>query len=339
MSKRTNRKPSMGDVAQAVGVSKTTISRYLHGEFGYMSPETKTRIETVIRELGYRPNRMAQGLKATVSNQIGVTIADIGNPFSSLLLKGIEQECRARDIHVLVSDANNESARERANVESLLDAQVDGLIVNTVGANGDWLTAYCTGVGHKPMVMLDRFVQPLVCDAVVTDNHNAAFVMLDHLIERGYDYVAFVVRPGEGISTREMRREAVEQYFLDRALQGEVVVYREGTDELARRIEMLGEAHRDARLCLFANNDETMRDVIEALPASMAGRTGLCAFASAYWAKYTGAGVTCLDQDPVVMGRRAAARLLARVYDGYDGPYELEEISATLHPFASTATR
>ena len=57
---KTNRQPSMGDVAAAVGVSKTTISRYLHGNFGYMSDETKARIAQVIDELGYRPNRMAQ---------------------------------------------------------------------------------------------------------------------------------------------------------------------------------------------------------------------------------------------------------------------------------------
>ena len=105
---KTNRQPSMGDVAAAVGVSKTTISRYLHGNFGYMSDETKARIAQVIDELGYRPNRMAQGLKATVSHMIGVTIADIGNPFSSLLLKGIQQVCRERDVQLLVSDSNNQ---------------------------------------------------------------------------------------------------------------------------------------------------------------------------------------------------------------------------------------
>lgn len=53
---KMNRKPSMGDVAEAVGVSKTIISRYLHGEYAYMSSETKAKIEQVIRELGYRPN-------------------------------------------------------------------------------------------------------------------------------------------------------------------------------------------------------------------------------------------------------------------------------------------
>lgn len=138
-----------------------------------MSPETKARIEAVISELGYRPNKMAQGLKATVSHLVGVTIADIGNPFSSLLLKGIQQECRARDVQLLVSDSNNQASFERANIESLLDAQVDGLIVNTVGNNDDWLSEYCARRNHKPMVMLDRIVQPIVCDCVATDNHGA----------------------------------------------------------------------------------------------------------------------------------------------------------------------
>lgn len=48
---KAGRKASMGDVAAAAGVSKTTISRYLHGEFGYMSEQTKAKIEGVIKEL------------------------------------------------------------------------------------------------------------------------------------------------------------------------------------------------------------------------------------------------------------------------------------------------
>ncbi|KAA8826055.1 LacI family DNA-binding transcriptional regulator [Bifidobacterium myosotis] len=326
----------MGDVAQAVGVSKTTISRYLHGEFGYMSPETKARIEAVISELGYRPNKMAQGLKATVSHLVGVTIADIGNPFSSLLLKGIQQECRARDVQLLVSDSNNRASFERANIESLLDAQVDGLIVNTVGDNDAWLTDYCSRRNHKPMVMLDRIVQPIVCDCVATDNHGAAFEMLDYLVDRGFEYVVLVMRPSDGISTRTMRREAVEQYFLDRGLRGEVLVYRADAADLSARLADVVGAHREERVCLFANNDESMRDVLEAMPSSTAGRVGVCAFADERWAKYSGVGITCLDQNPVEMGRAAARALVARAYDGYDGPYELKEMPARLCRFAST---
>lgn len=334
-----NRQPSMGDVAQAVGVSKTTISRYLHGEFGYMSPDTKSRIEAVIKKLGYRPNRMAQGLKATVSHMIGVSVADIGNPFTSLLLKGIQLECRSRDIQLLVSDANNQPAVERANIESLVDAQVDGLIVNTTGRNDEWLGEYHSRRNHKPMVMLDRIVQPIICDCVATDNHGASFAMLDHLVEQGFDYVIFVSCPSEGISTRIMRREAVEQYFLDRAVDGEVLVYRQGEADLAERLDNIIAGHNDRRVCLFANNDETMQDVLEALSSEQRHAVGLCAFVNERWAKYSGDGITCLDQSPVEMGRIAAKKLIARAYDGFQGEYSLEEIPAQLRVYASTSRR
>lgn len=330
------RKASMGDVAAAVGVSKTTISRYLHGEFGYMSDETKARIEAVIAELGYRPNRMAQGLKSTVSNMVGVTIANIGNPFSSQLIKGIQAECRARGVQLLVSDSDDESGIERANIESLLDAQVDGLIVNTVGGNDDYLRAFCAAAGHKPMVMLDRFVQPIVCDAVVTDNHGGAFEMLDHLVAQGYEYVVFVTRPADGVSTRTMRREAVEQYLLDNRLEGETLVYRAEPSELGERVAGIIATHPGEKICLFANNEETTRDILSAVPAATDGSLGLCAFADAEWARYSGRGITCLDQDPVRMGRTAAKALFARAYEGADAPYELAEIPATLNAFAST---
>ena len=325
----------MGDVAAAVGVSKTTISRYLHGNFGYMSDETKARIAQVIDELGYRPNRMAQGLKATVSHMIGVTIADIGNPFSSLLLKGIQQVCRERDVQLLVSDSNNRRELEQANIESLLDAQVDGLIVNTVGGNDTWLTAYCAADGHKPMVLLDRIVQPIACDCVQTDNPAAVSAMMGHLRERGFDAVVFVTRPTEGISTRTARRGAVESYLRDGDVRGEIAVY-ETVDGLRAMLPQVLSRYADGRVCLFSNNEETMRDLLETLPQQLPDGVGLCAFAEELWARFCGFGITCLDQRPIEMGRVAAETLMARVYDGADGPYGVMDVPARLCVFDST---
>ena len=332
---KTNRQPSMGDVAAAVGVSKTTISRYLHGNFGYMSDETKARIAQVIDELGYRPNRMAQGLKATVSHMIGVTIADIGNPFSSLLLKGIQQVCRERDVQLLVSDSNNQGALERANIESLLDAQVDGLIVNTVGGNDDWLSSYCLEETHKPVVLLDRIIRPTVCDGVQTANVQAVSEMMAHLESRGFDAVVFVTRPTEGVSTRTARREAVESFLGAGRFHGEISVY-ETVDGLREMMAALLARYRGDRVCLFANNEETMRDLLGTLPQPLPEGIGLCAFAEELWARYCGFGITCLDQRPIEMGRVAAETLMARVYDGSDAPYAVVDVPARLCIFDST---
>ncbi|WP_252969326.1 LacI family DNA-binding transcriptional regulator [Bifidobacterium dentium] len=333
---KAGRKASMGDVAAAAGVSKTTISRYLHGEFGYMSEQTKAKIEGVIKELGYRPNKMAQSLKATVSHMVGVSIADMGNPFSSLLIKGIQEECRARDVQLLVSDSNNQPTLERANIESLLDAQVDGLIVNTVGNNDDWLVRFHDRANRKPVVMLDRIVLPLIYDSVTNNNDAAVREMLEYLKGQGFAYVVFVMRPGEGISTRIARRQAVERYCDDLGLGGEVLVYDDGIDGLRSRIANLLELCGDRKACLFANNDESMRDILEATSAGLRRRVGVCSFADEHWAKYSGPGITCLDQEPMLMGRRAAQKLFARIYDGSEEPCSLDEVPARLCIFAST---
>ena len=81
---RTN--VTIADVALRAGCSKTTISRYLNGKFEFMSAESKERIAAVIEEMNYRPNNLARSLKSSRSRLIGVIMADISNPFSSILV-------------------------------------------------------------------------------------------------------------------------------------------------------------------------------------------------------------------------------------------------------------
>ncbi|PJM73367.1 LacI family transcriptional regulator [Bifidobacterium primatium] len=357
---KANRKPSIADVAAAVGVSKTTISRYLHGKYDYMSAETKERIDATIEELGYRPNKMAQSLKASNSHLIGVTIANISNPFSSQLLKGMQAECRARGIQLLVSDVDDNPALERAAIESLLDSQVDGLIVNTAGDNDDYLTEFATKDGNPPMATLDRFIKPVVCDCITTDNAAGVDEMLDHLVAQRFDHVVFVTQPAAAITTRVTRVTAFRSYIaahgaaagaagaadiagavdtatgaISGTISGEVLEYNDLAG-LATGLERIMAEQAGRRVCLFSNNEDGMCDIFEAYPAALDGHIGLCAFATKRWARYSGRGITCLDQNPVRMGRTCAAKLAARIYDGDDSPYELLELPAELCVYAST---
>lgn len=157
---KKSKKTTMADVAAAVGVSKTTVSRYLHGDYEFMSEETRKKIETVIEDLNYRPNRAAQNLKSDKSNCIGLTIADIGNPFSSLLIKGVQSECRKRGCQLLIADADNSIIQENKNIESFFNEQTDGMIINSVGNNQEFIQKTCRSEENKPIILLDRTYHP-----------------------------------------------------------------------------------------------------------------------------------------------------------------------------------
>lgn len=79
------------DVARAAGVSVTTVTNIL-GRKKRATPEVENRVREAAKKLNYHPNVIAQGLRTKNSRQIGVFISEIGNPYFSELLHGIETE-------------------------------------------------------------------------------------------------------------------------------------------------------------------------------------------------------------------------------------------------------
>ena len=121
------------DISARAGVSITTVSRFLNGNYSNMSEKTRKRLEHIVQELDYHPNSLARGLKSQSSGIIGCVIADMGNPFSALLLKGIQTVCRSNGYKLMTLDADNDSLLEKEAYKILLDTPVEGIICNTTG--------------------------------------------------------------------------------------------------------------------------------------------------------------------------------------------------------------
>ena len=81
-------KATIADIAHETGVSVTTVSRFINGNYGKMSAETRTRIQTTIDRLHYSPRASARQMRRRQSMIVGVIVGDISNVFSSLLFKG-----------------------------------------------------------------------------------------------------------------------------------------------------------------------------------------------------------------------------------------------------------
>ena len=338
MQKNTSekkKKSTISDVANYVGVSKTTISRYLNGNYGFMSKETQDKISEAINILNYRPNKIAQTLKAKNSNIIGITIADIGNPFSAPLIKGINDVCRSVNYQLLVTNADNTKIREKENIESLLDAQVDGILINTVGNNSSYLQEFKEDKGSKPFVLVDRLVEEFNHDSVVTNNEKIMKDLLYKLIENEYNHIVFLTEEINGITTRLARKNAIED-FIDSNfnVSGETIILdkKEEEENINKIIKVL-DYNAEKNICLFANNDDILKIIIKylfKLKINIGVDVGVCAFADYEWASLIYPGITCIDQNPYKIGKRAATILLRRISDEVQEDIINEEVQATI---------
>src|ERR1043165_6814420 len=118
------RPPSIEDVALAAGVSTATVSRFLNSP-KLVATGTADRVMRVIEQLGYRPNRFAQGLMTRRSHTVGIVLPDIHGEFYSELLRGADAEAHRRGYHLLLTTTGcgDEPATESSGPFELIDGQ------------------------------------------------------------------------------------------------------------------------------------------------------------------------------------------------------------------------
>lgn len=206
MNNNGNKNVTITDIAQAAGVSKTTVSRYLNGKYSMMSPETRSRIEKVIRMANYHPNSIAQSLRGRRSMQIGVVVSDISSPFCATMVRGIGHTLLDAGYVPLFVDSKDIPELEERLIQTLLSRKVDGLIVNTSSfVNPNLIRITCEGV---PVVLCDRYVSDYRFPFVGNAHRKPISQLISHLKEEGFSKIGFFTQEWKNNSTRFIRRDA-----------------------------------------------------------------------------------------------------------------------------------
>ena len=115
------------DVAREARVSMATVSRVVNGNQN-VKPETRNKVNEVIKKLNYRPNAVARGLASKRTTTVGVIIPDISNVYYSQLARGLEDIATMYKYHSIISNSYNDSEKEKEIFNNLLSKQVDGII-------------------------------------------------------------------------------------------------------------------------------------------------------------------------------------------------------------------
>ncbi len=310
--------PTISEVAEQSGVSRTTISRYLNGRYEFMSSETRMRIEATIEALHYVPNPHARSLKSNTTHLIGVTVADILSPFSSILVKGIGDYCGKRGYEIVVANCDEDPSQERKNLESLVEHRVDGLIVNTTGGNDDFLRQVKDrGI---PVVLADRSIDDPAFDLVMNNNYQMTSQVIHTLIRGSFGHVGFFSPPLADNRTRRSRRDAFLDVCRDElAVDAERFIYIVNPNDSASVAHAIEQFVTDANhqpRAAFAVNGVVLLAMVQSVMAmglSIPQDIGILGYDDWAWAALIPPGITAIRQPTYEVGVETAKLLLSRL--------------------------
>ena len=203
----------MAAVAQHAGVSTATVARVLKSE-GYVSEETRRRVESAIKATSYRTNAFARGLRTNRSLMIANFLqATTRNPIFAEIARGVEEEALLNGYTVILLNVEGSRERERVGVERMIERRVDAMIFTHAvdAAHLDMVMA-----AEIPIVQVERLLDRPT-SAVSVDNYSGCLDAIKHLTKLGHRRIGFIggdpaIYGPTGPTPRSIEQERLEGY-------------------------------------------------------------------------------------------------------------------------------
>ncbi|WP_062642865.1 LacI family DNA-binding transcriptional regulator [Streptomyces maremycinicus] len=319
------RPPTIRDVAERAGVSKSLVSLVLRGS-DQVRAEKREAVLRAVRELGYRPDAAARSLgerrTATATGSppgpgggtplVGVLLHDLRNPWYVDLLDGLNSLLHASGLHMLLGDARLHRRVGQDPAGPFLDLRAEGLVV--VGTLPDPAALETVAARMPVVVAAAREPVPAGVDLVADDDEHGARLATEHLVGLGHRRIAHLAGYG---AVADLRRRGFEA-TMRAAGPDRVALVEAGdmTEEGGYRATVRLLARPDRPTAVFAVNDMTAVGVLSA-----AGELGLRVPHDLSVVGYDNTGIsrlrhvwlTTVDGAGHEVGRRAARCLLDRL--------------------------
>jgi LacI family transcriptional regulator len=312
------RSATLADVAEYAGVSASTASRALNGR-GELSDQTRAAVIEAAEALQFQPSVLARSLRTRTTHTVGFVVPDVASPFYASALKGAQRALEHSGYRVMLMDSGQELAGEIAALRTLLNHQVDGLLLSTVGISERVFDEIVSRRG-TPCVFFDSMLAGVGAGSVTLDNVEGMNLLIDHVIWHGHRRIGFLAGSLEETSGRE-RFDAFG-----------AAMRRHGLDASAELVRVCRWTHEDGRVatlellsvdpgptaviassaelalgCLAASRERGLR-----LPEELA----LACFDDPYFGALLEPPLTAVGYDPSEVGREAAALLVDAIRDG-----------------------
>jgi LacI family transcriptional regulator len=330
-SSRRKRSATLADVAEVAGVSASTASRALNGR-GELAEATRAAVFEAAAALDFRPSAVARSLRTRTTFTVGFVVPDVASPFYAAALKGAQGALEESGYRVMLMDSEQQAAGEVAALRTLLDHQVDGLLVATTGLSARRFAEVTRG-SETPCVFFDSVISRSGVGNVALDNDPGIRLLVGHLVEHGHDRIAILagsLAETSGIERLRAFRKAMRHHGVpatghyERRCRWSVESAIPATHELldlpSPPTAVVASSAELALGCLAACRERRL-----SLPDDLA----LVCFDDPYFGDLLEPPLTAIGYDPREVGRAAATLLVEAIKDG-DRPYRAVTVPVEL---------
>jgi DNA-binding LacI/PurR family transcriptional regulator len=333
MRKQAKRQITLADIAAAASVTPMTVSRVINST-GYVRVETRERVLRVVREMNYRRNGLARGLKRQRTETIGLVIGDIANPFAAELSRGVREVLESRGYTLFICVSEHSAKEDVEAFDSLADHRADGIIVATRSCkSGDERLKELIASGI-PVSLIGRDFRHPQADLVAADNLKGGYEATKHLIDLGHKRIGFIgvsLTKSLGLRRFQGYQEALDEHGLP--IDEKLIVGSGGSDQMpGYSTEEMGFDGMTKLLRLrkwptavFARNDFTAIGALNAIKKAglrIPEDIAVAGYDDIPLASHITPALTTVRQPTREQGRLAATFLLQRIEEDPERPRE-----------------
>jgi DNA-binding LacI/PurR family transcriptional regulator len=309
-------KINIKDVAKKATVSTATVSRVL-GDFPGVRDKTRKKVLEAVTELNYEINAVARSLRQKKTNSIGIIVGNVLSQFCSVIAKSVEDTANKFGYHTILCNGDENPKKELEYLKVLNSNRVDGIILTPTGKNSEYVQHLIDS--RTKVVLLDRLIEGINCDAVLVDNTTGAYKAVKHLIDQGYRKIGIV----NGYLDRTTGAERLRGYLQaikEAGITKDDSLIKIGNfkKESGKRLtrELLKQSTRPEAI-FITNIDMSIGALIAIKEMGLAipDDIGIVCFDDSDWALILEPSITVIRQPVYQLGSTAAELLIKKIED------------------------
>ncbi len=204
------------DIADELGISKTTVSRALR-DHPDLRKATKQLVLEKAKTMGYEPNYIAKALSTKQTFTIGVILPHIRHTFFAEAINGIEDVLRAKGYSLLMASSNEDADRELENLRTFISKRVDGLLISISAGTEGFQQFKMLRERGVPTVFFDRIIDDPQVSSVCVNHEEINELLVKHLYDLGARDIMHLGGPSSGIVGKrrlEAFRKAMQKFNM-----------------------------------------------------------------------------------------------------------------------------